>query len=332
MKIRSLVASAILTAACACAWAQPITLKFAHVSQPTHPLTVGAQKFAELLAKSSEGRIRVQELGGGTLGSEAQILSAVQGGFIDVTVTATPTLSAVVKDFSLLDIPFTFTKAEQVDALMAGPFGEQLMAKLQPKNLIGLGIMETGFRNVTNSRRPIATVDDLRGLKLRVMPSPLFIETFSTLKTNPVPMAFTELYAALESRAMDAQENPYSAILAGRFYEVQKYLSVTSHIYTANVVLIGKKSWDRLSGADRKLVQDAAAEASAFQRKYSRENAAADRKALESKMQVNDVPPEVLAKMRETTRHVADKFVDSHDKSIVQIYRSEIERVRTLQH
>ena len=200
-------------------------------------------------------------------------------------------MGGIVKEFTLLDIPFSFCKAEQVDALLAGPFGQALMSKLPEKGLVGLAVWETGFRNFTNSRKPIVNVDDLKGLKLRVIPNPMFIESFGALGTNPVPMPFPELYGALESKAMDAQENPFSVVLTSKFYEVQKYLSVTNHVYTANPVVISKKVWDKLSPADQKIVQDAAVEAGAFQRKLSREAPSGARKELETKgMQVNDVP------------------------------------------
>ena len=142
-------------------------------------------------------------------------------------------------------------------------------------------------------------------------------------------MAFPELYGALESKAMDAQENPFSVVLTSKFNEVQKYLSVTNHVYTANPVVISKKLWDKLSPADQKIIQDAAIEAGAFQRKLSRDASAGARKELEAKgMQVNDVPSATLAKMRELTKPVADKFAASYDPAVVKLYRSEMDKVQ----
>jgi TRAP-type C4-dicarboxylate transport system substrate-binding protein len=141
-------------------------------------------------------------------------------------------------------------------------------------------------------------------------------------------MAFPELYGALESKAMDAQENPFSVVLTSKFFEVQKFLSVTNHVYTANPVVISKKSWDKFSAAEQKMIVDAAMEAGAFQRKFSREAAAGARKELEGKMQVNDVPAATLTRMRELTKPVADKFAASYDQAVVQVYRAELEKVR----
>lgn len=329
--LRKLITLAALSVACAGASAQvqERTLRFGHVVQPGHPISLAVQKLGEILAARSGGKIKVQELGGGTVGGEAQQLSAVQGGVQDITMPSATIMGGVVKEFTLLDIPFSFAKAEEVDALLGGPFGKALMAKLPEKGLVGLAFWETGFRNFTNSRRPIMTVEDLKGLKLRVIPNPMFIESFGALGTNPVPMAFPELYGALETRAMDAQENPFAVVLTSKFYEVQKFLSVTNHVYTANPVVISKRVWDRLSAEEQKIVQDAMVEAGAYQRGLSRQAATSARKELEAKgMQINDVPPATLAKMRELTQPVAEKFAATYDPATVKLYKEEIEKVR----
>lgn len=335
MKIRNLVLLAALAVTCvgASAQIQERTIRFGHVVQPGHPISLGIQKFAEIVAAKSGGKIKIQELGGGTLGGETQQLSAVQGGVQDITLPSATVMGAVIKEFTLLDIPFSFTKAEQVDALVAGPFGQTLMSKLGDKGMVGLGFWETGFRNFTNNRKPIVNVEDLKGLKLRVIPNPLFLESFTALGANPVPMAFPELYGALESKAMDAQENPFSVVLTSKFNEVQKYLSVTNHVYTANPVVISKKTWDKLSPTEQKIIEEAAVEAGAYQRKLSRAASATARKELEAKgMQINDVPPATLAKMRELTQPVANKFAASYDPAVVKTYRTEIEKVRAAIH
>lgn len=332
MLFRSLLAASLCAFAGAdvSAQVQERTIRFGHVVQPGAPVPLGVQRFAELVAARSGGKIKIQEIGGGALGGEAQQLSAVQGGVQDMTQLSATIMGGVVKEFTLLDIPFSFSKAEQADALLAGAFGQALIARLPDKGLIGLGFWETGFRHFTNSRKPIVNVEDLKGLKLRVIPNPLFLESFSALGANPVPMAFPELYGALESKAMDAQENPFAVILTSRFYEVQKYLSVTQHVYTANPVVISKKLWDRLSADERKILQDSATEAGSYQRKVSRDSAASARQELLAKgMQINDVPAATLVKMRETTQPIADKFAASYDAALVKLYRSEIEKVRS---
>lgn len=330
MKLSKLLCSTVLGLATAfSAQAQQnITLRFGHVVQPGHPIALGTQKLGEILAAKSGGRIKVQELGGGTVGGEAQQLSAVQGGIQDMTLPSATIMGGVIKEFTLIDIPFSFTSAQQVDALLQGPFGQLLMSKLADKGMVGLDFWETGFRNFTNSRKPVVNIEDLKGLKLRVIPNPMFMESFAALGANPVPMAFPELFGALESKAMDAQENPFSVILTSKFFEVQKFLSVTNHVYTANPVVISKQTWDKLSAADQKLVKEAVQEAGAFQRKTSRDASSVARKELEAKMQVNDVPPATLTRMRELTKPVGEKFAASYDQSVVTVYRAELDKVR----
>lgn len=326
MKLRNLFILAVLAGACATASAQirERTIRFGHVVQPGAPISLAARKLNEIVAAKSGGKMKVQELGGGTVGGEQQQLSAVQGGILDMTLPSATVMGGVIKEFTLLDLPFSFSKGEQVDALLAGPFGQTLMSKLPEKGMVGLAFWETGFRNFTNSRKPIVNVEDLRGLKLRVIPNPMFLESFGALGANPVPMPFPELYGALESKAMDAQENPFAVILTSKFFEVQKFLSVTNHVYTANPVVISKKTWDSLSPAEQKIIREAVIEAGEYERRLSRAMASVARKELEAKMQVNDVPPATLAKMRDLTKPVADKFAASYDPAIVKIYRAEL--------
>lgn len=331
MTIRKFVAVAAILLACAGVSAQDIqdrTIRFGHLVQPGHPLALGVQKFAEIVAAKSGGKLKVKEFGASALGSEAQQMSALQGGVQEMFTPATTTAASLVKEFSLIDTPFSFSNARQVDQLLGGPFGKTVLAKLPEKGLVGLDYWETGFRNFTNSKKPVVQPEDVKGLKIRVMGNPLFLESFSALGTNPVPMAFGELYGALESRALDAQENPYSIVLTSKFYEVQKYMSVTNHVYTANLVLVSGKFWDKLSASERQILADAAVEAGTYQRKVSRDMAEQARKELQANgMQINDVPLATIAKMREMTKPVADKFAASYDPALVKLYRDEMAKV-----
>jgi tripartite ATP-independent transporter DctP family solute receptor len=327
LTIGKFLISAVLSAACVAAGAQDIqarTIKFGHVNPQDHHLSKGVQKFAEIVAQRSGGKISVKEFAASTLGGEQQQFSATQGGVQEMTVLSATVVGGTVKEFTLLDTPFSFTRGEQADALLSGPFGQALLQRLPEKRLVGLGFWEAGFRQFTNSRKPIQTVADLKGLKVRVIPNPMFVESFAALGTNPVPMAFPELYSALESKAMDAQENPFAIMLSSKFYEVQKYVSVTNHVYTASPVVVSKRFWDKLSATEQKILQDAATEAGSYQRALSRETAIAARKELEDKMQVNDVPAAELARMRELTAPVAAKFAASYDPAIVKLYRDEL--------
>ena len=307
------------------------TIRFGHLNNPDHPISAGVKKFAELMAAKSGGKHTVREFPSNQLGNEMQQQSALQGGTQEMTAPAPTSLAGIVKEFGLLDLPFIVANSQQADALTDGPVGKMLFAKLPDKGLVGLAFWDLGFRNVTNSKRPITKPEDLEGIKLRVIPNPVFLETFKTFKANPLPMPFSDLYSALDTRAVDGQENPFAVILSNKFFEVQKFLSTTNHVYTANTILISKKFWDRLSPVEQKLVQDAALEARDYQRKISRDAAQKAIGELRAKgMQVNEVPPAELGRMRQMVRPVHDKFMAEYDPALVKTFRAELERIQKL--
>ncbi|MGE4242249.1 TRAP transporter substrate-binding protein [Ramlibacter sp.] len=332
MTRRGLAAFAFLFAAVgASAQVQERTIKFGHLNNVGHPTSLGVQKFAELVAAKSGGKIKVQEFAASQLGNELQQQSALQGGVQEMLVASTTSLNGIVKEFGMLDFPFLFANAKQADAMVDGPLGKALAAKLPEKGVIVLAFFDLGFRNVTNSKRPITKGSDLEGLKLRVIPNPVFLETFKTFNANPLPMPFAELYGALESKAVDGQENPFAVIASSKFFEVQKFVSGTNHVYATNPVQISKRFWDRLSAQERKILQDAAIEAQNWQRVVSREVSSKALGELTAKgMVYNDIAPAELAKMRAAVRPVYDKFAAAYDPTLVTLFRAELERVSKL--
>jgi tripartite ATP-independent transporter DctP family solute receptor len=330
----ALLAAVLALAFASAAPAQDIqerTIKFGHLNNPGHPTSLGVRKFAEIVAAKSGGKIKVQEYAASQLGNELQQQSALQGGVQEMLVASTTSLNGIVKEFGLLDFPFLFANERQADALVDGPLGKLLNSKLPEKGLVVLGYFDLGFRNVTNSKRPITKGADLEGLKLRVIPNPVFLETFKTFKANPVGMPFAELYGALESKAMDGQENPFAVIESSKFYEVQKFVSGTNHVYATNPIQISKRFWDRLSPAEQKIIQDAATEAQNWQRVASREVTGKALGELKAKgMVYNDIAPAELASMRAAVRPVYDKFSAAYDPAVVTLFRSELERVSKL--
>jgi tripartite ATP-independent transporter DctP family solute receptor len=307
------------------------TIRFGHLNNPDHPTSMGVKKFAEIVAAKSGGKIKVQEYPSSQLGNELQQQSALQGGVQEMLVASTTSLAGIVKEFGVFDFPFLFSNARQADAMVDGPLGKMLGGKLAEKGVVVLGFFDLGFRNVTNNKHPITRPEDLEGLKLRVIPNPVFLETFKTFKANPIPMPFAELYGALESKAVDGQENPYSVILSSKFYEVNKYVSATNHVYATNPIQISKRFWDKLSPAEHKLLQDAAIEAQNYQRIVSREAAGKAVGELKAKgMLFNEIAPAELARMRAEVRPVHDKFAASYDPAVMSLFRSELERVSKL--
>jgi tripartite ATP-independent transporter DctP family solute receptor len=302
----ALAAAALLGSAGA--QVQERSFKFALQNPKGHPLEMGASKFAELVAAKSGGKIKVNVFPGGTLGGDAQTVSALQGGTVEVTALNSGILASQVKDFEVYDFPFMFANAKEADAVVDGPFGQKLHAKLADKGIVGLGYWELGFRNLTNGRKAINSVDDIAGLKLRVIPNAINVDWVKALGANPTPMAFPEVYAGLESKAIDGQENPLSVILANKFYEVQKHLALTNHQYNPQSLIFSKKVWDALSADEKKIIHDAAVEAGRYQRQVNREAAAGQLEQLKKGgMQVTEFSAAEQAKLRAKLAPVIDK-------------------------
>ena len=332
---RSLVVAVTLLALGAAtpeAFAQDVkerSIKFPIVNAIDHPQGVGAKRFAELVEAKSGGKLKVKVFPGGTLGGEVQVASAMQGGTVEASMMAPAQLVGMIKEFVVLDFPFAFDNEKVADAVLDGSFGKKLMDMLPAKGLVGLGFMEQGYRSVTNSKRPVQKLEDIAGLKIRTIQNPLYIDMLNALGANAVPMAFTELYQALESKAVDGQENPYATAEASKFYEVQKFFSNTRHIYNPQMVLVSKKFWDRLSADEKKILQDASNEASVYQRKVAREMSEQSRQVLQKNgMQINDVAPAELARMRDKIKPVVDKYSAQVGEPLVKDFYAELEKAR----
>jgi tripartite ATP-independent transporter DctP family solute receptor len=264
-----------------------------------------AKVFAEAVEKASGGKMKVRAIGAAALGADTQMQQALIGGAQEMMVGSTATLVGITKEMALWDTPFLISNAKEADALLDGPIGDKVRGKLQEKGLVGLAYWENGFRNLTNSKRPINKMEDMSGIKLRVMQNNVFLDSFKTLGTNAVPMAFSELFGALETGTVDGQENPFNTILSSKFYEVQKYLTVTNHVYSPWIVLVSKKWWDQLSAAEQKVLTDAAVLSRDFERKDTRAEAATAVDALKGKgMQVNELSPAEAARMRSSLTRV----------------------------
>lgn len=330
---RTLVAAGLMLAAAFAlpAAAQDIqerVIRFGHLNNADHPVSFGVKRFGELVAAKSGGKLKVQEFPASTLGNEMQQQSALQGGVQEMSAPATTSLAGIVKEFGLVDFPFSVGSFAQADALLDGPLGQALIARLPEKGLVALGYWDLGFRNVTNSKRPITRPEDLDGLKLRVIPNPVFLDTFKAFKANPVPMPFAELYGALESKAVDGQENPFAVILSNKMFEVQKYVSATNHVYAANIVLVSKRFWDKLSPAEQKIMNDAANETRGYQRQVSRAAAQKAVGELQAKgMAYNELAAAEQARMRQIAKPVTDRFLATYDPALAKLYVDELARI-----
>jgi len=222
---------------------------------------VAIDTFAREVERRTDGRYKVQTFYSSALGAERESVEGVQLGTLDLTLTSTGPLPNFVPDVAILDIPFLFRDYAHARAVLDGPIGQELLTKFPAKGMAGLAWAENGFRHMTNSKRPVNVPEDLRGLKMRTMENPIHIEAYRQFGILPTPMAFTEVFTALQQGTVDGQENPLSVITAAKLDQVQKYLSLTGHVYSPAVFLINKAQWDKLSQADKQAFLDAAKEA-----------------------------------------------------------------------
>ncbi|GAB3501028.1 TRAP transporter substrate-binding protein [Curvibacter fontanus] len=326
--LKTLVA-ALAVAAFGLAQAQTKTIKFVNQNAKGHPIVLGMDRFAEIVEARSGGKLKVTVYPGGALGSDQANVSALQGGTLEMASMNSGIFASLVKDFAIYDFPFLFANPAEADAVVDGPFGKSLHAKLEEKGLVGLGYYELGFRHITNSKRPITKVEDIAGLKLRVIPNPINIDWVSALGANPTPLPFPELYAALEQKAVDGQENPVATINGAKLYEVQKHLALTSHQYNPQSIVVSKKFWDGLPADEKKIVQDAVNESIKYQREQSRALASSLLETLKKNgMQVTELPAAEVAKLREKMKPVIAKHSASVGDATVSAMMAELARIR----
>jgi len=304
------------------------TFRYANANPVTHPVTIGAEKLAELIKEKSGGKMTLKVFANGVLGGDVQVLSAVQGGTVDMASMNSGILQSQVKEFAVVDFPFLFNDTKEVDAILDGTVGQLLAEKLPAKGLVHLAYFELGFRNLTNSKRPVTKADDIAGLKVRVIQSPIYIDTFNALGANAVPMPVTEVYNALEQKIVDAQENAISMTESSRYYEVQKYFSVSQHAYNPQTLMMSKKTWDKLSKDEQTILMAAAKEASVFQRKLTRDEADKSLANLKKTMEVSTLPSAEVAKIREKLKPVITKHSAIVGEDFVKQVYAEIDKVR----
>jgi len=233
------------------AFASPRLISLAFNSQLQAPQQFGADVFRDKLMALDSKRFVVDERGSGALGSENAVLAATQSGAVDLTVISGGVVSSVVPELGVFDIPFLFRDAAHAKAVAQGPVGAAIAAKFADKGLTLLALGKQGFRNITNSRRPIRSPDDLKGLKIRVIPNPVYLMTFKALGADVVPMEFPLVYAALKDGRLDGQENPVPTIANSRFYEVQKYLTLTGHFFAPVAFIANRAMFEQLDPSDQ---------------------------------------------------------------------------------
>ncbi|ERF77768.1 TRAP transporter substrate-binding protein [Gallibacterium anatis] len=267
-KLTALFASLTLIAAAVSAQAET-TLRFGYEAPRSDTQHLAAKKFNELLKEKTKGEIKLSLFPDSTLGNAQAMISGVRGGTIDLEMSGSPNFSGLVPNLNVIDIPFIFQNKEHAYRVLDGEIGQGLLKELEDKGLKGLAFWEVGFRSMTNSKHPIHTPEDVKGLKIRTNQNPMYVKAFQLLGANPVPMPLSELYTALETRAVDAQEHPIGIVWSVKLYEVQKYLSLTNHGYTPLLVVMNKAKFDGLSPELQKAIIESAQEAGKYQRELN---------------------------------------------------------------
>ncbi len=252
------------------AFSQAKVLKISNGINEQHPSYLGNKRFGEILNAKLPGKYNVQVYANSQLGDDVRATEAVRMGTLEMVTTSASPLTGLVPEFNVFDLPFIIPSEKAADAIFDGPIGAKLAAALEKKGIKLLAYYENGFRQLTNSARPVKSPADLKGLKIRTMQNPIHLEAFRAMGANPTPMPFSEVFTAMQQKTIDGQENPIPTIWLSKFYEVQKYVSLTGHVYGPHIMLIGKKLWDSFPAGDQQIIAAAAQESAVYQRALNR--------------------------------------------------------------
>ena len=287
-------------------------VKLGVVTKPGSAQNIAAEKFKELIEQRSDGNIKIQIFHSASLGNETEILQQVQMNTVQMAIiTGGPfdTFDPIVR---VVNYPFLFKSNEQADQILDGPLGVQILKSLESSGFKGLCFSENGFRNLTNNKRPVKSPEDVKGLKIRVMASTIHKAIWQDLGANPTPMPWP-IYTELEQGVIDGQENPLWVMEVYKFYEIQKYMTLTRHVYSFHIDVASLKWWKTLDSKTQDMIQKAMYEAAVFQRKQNRDNNAARLKFLKEKgMQVEEHPD--IAAFRAKVANLKDMDLYSDPK------------------
>jgi len=299
-------------------------LKISNGLNDKHPCVVAQSKFKEIVEQKTNGRYEVQIYHSAQLGDDIKATESLRAGTLDMVVTSTSPLTGMVKELAIFDLPFLFTSEEMADAILDGPIGQEISDLMPAKGLYNLAWWENGFRQLTNSAREITKPEDIKGLKIRTMENPIHLAAWKALGANPSPMPFSEVFTALQQKTIDGQENPIPTIFANKFYEVNKYTSLTGHVYTPFMFLFSKKIFDSLPKEDQDIISAAAKEVALHERKLNREaNVSNIADIRNAGAVVTELTPDQLKLFQDATASVWDEFADSIGKELVEKTKAE---------
>jgi tripartite ATP-independent transporter DctP family solute receptor len=251
-----------------------VVLKLGHAVAPEHPYHLGAMRYSERIAQRTRNKVRIEVHPSTQLGNERDMVEGLQLGTIDLVVTSTGPLGGFVPRIFVVDLPFLFRDREHAYKVLDGPIGRELLDAFSAMGIKGLAFWENGFRQVTNNVRPIEKPEDLKGIKIRTMENKVHLSAFRAFGASPAPMAWSEVYTALQQKTIDAQENPIAIIYFQKIYEVQKYLALTGHFYSPAPLLMSLKAFNNLPKSIQKIMLDTAMECATYERDLLRDNEA----------------------------------------------------------
>jgi tripartite ATP-independent transporter DctP family solute receptor len=309
----------------ASAWAGA-TIKLGVVTKPGSAQNVCAEKFKELLEARSDYEVKIYH--SASLGTETQILQQIQMNTVQMGVITAGPFDVFIPEVRVINYPFLFADAREVDQVLDGPAGQKLLKALEKARFKGLAFSENGFRHLTNNVRPVHTVDDVKGIKIRVMESVLHKELWRLLGANPTPMGWP-IYTELQQGTIDAQENPLWVIWTYKLYEVQKYLSLTGHVYSAHIDVANLDWFNGLPAADQELIQRCMQEAALYQRQWNRDNEADFLSKLKAAgMQVNEHPDLATFRARVSDIRNLDIYAGSEVQAMLEAFLDAVRQIR----
>ncbi|MBS9722090.1 TRAP transporter substrate-binding protein [Tianweitania sp. BSSL-BM11] len=305
------------------------TIRVSNGINADHPVGNGIEAMQKCLDDKSGGKLKLSTFWGGALGGDLQATQALRSGVQEAVVTSSSPLVGIEPALGVFDLPFLFSNSEEAYKVLDGKFGDMIDEKLAAVGLINLAYWENGFRNLSNSVRPVNKWEDLEGMKVRVMQNNVFLDTFQNLGANATPMAFGEVFSALETKTIDAQENPYVTIDTSKFFEVQKYVTQTNHAYTPFLFLFSKAIFDTYSPEEQAALKDCAVVGRDVERQVIGDlNQKSLEKIKEAGLEVNVLSPEEQARIREKSMVVYDKHKAEIGPDVVEGIMAELAEIR----
>ena len=288
---------------------QKVTMKVSVGVADNHFEAVAVNKMKEYIEEQTGGNFTVEIFTGAQIGNDQEVFEGLKLGVADMLPCGTDIIGNFSKDFGLLSLPYLFDNEAQVEAVVEGEFGQSLLKELEDIGYVGLGFGNFGFRHTTNSKHPINSVADMKGLKIRTMTTPIHLEVFEALGANPTPMAFSELFSALQQGVVDGQENPLMNIYANKLHEVQKYLTLDGHVFTFVTFVVSKDWYDKLDPSYQQILNDGIQIATEYMKdSCESEDALALEKMKEAGVEVVELTPEAKDEFREAVKGVSEKY------------------------